>query len=100
MRKKHPEDIQRIGYSNRHDPAVTLEKLFANEGGRTYAWVSYKDKRGQGYGSFHMVSKECLEGREYILNQSSLIPWSIHILFTDEVYEVGKRMRSLLVKAA
>lgn len=95
--RKRPCDIQREGYAKREDPAITLKKLFDNEGGRAYTWVSYTDKKGQHYGSIHRISRECLEGREYTLSRSGVLPWSIHVLFTDEVYQVGQKMRSLLV---
>lgn len=97
------KDILKEGYEKKEDPAITLKKLFDDETngvvrGRAWAWVGYKDKRGQRYGSFKVIDEACLDGREYILNRSGIMPWPINILFIDEVYKVGKQMRSLLVK--
>ena len=95
MRKRRSADIQREGYQNKDDPAVTLEKLFENEHGIAFVHVGYNDKKGQGYGSEQIIHREGLEGREYTLNRSGINPYIIHITFTDVVYEVGKKTPSL-----
>lgn len=95
MRKRRSQDIQREGYRNKEDHAVTLEKLFENENGVAFVHVTYKDKKGMRYGSAQTIHHEGLEGREYVLNRSGLLPWIIHIEFTDVVYKVGTKMPSL-----
>lgn len=95
MRGKLSREIQREGFMNNDDFAVTLEKLFENEGGIAFVHVTYLDKDGQRYGSAKTIQRQCLEGREYTLAQSSLHPWIIHMSFTDEVYEIGKKMLPL-----
>jgi len=91
--KKRPIDIRREGLHTQ-DPAITLKQLFdSTDGGLwdhkgvTDAWVSYKDSKGQLYGSHKCVHEVCIEGREYKVSQSALPNWGIHILFTDEVYK-------------
>lgn len=99
MRKKNSTDIQREGLG-KQSPEETLVQLFAYgtgyRSGIATLWVSYMGKDGQQYGSSKTIHEEALEGREYTLSQSVLCPWSIHLLFTDEIYEPRKKMRSLL----
>ena len=97
-------DIQREGFAKKQPHEETLAKLFANNGlldrvGSAFVWVSYKSKNGTRYGSAKYVHKDCIEGREYELSQSALCPWTIHLLFTDELFDpkvnYRERMRSL-----
>lgn len=93
MAKQTAREIQREGYSGTETPADTLEKLFANCDDKAWVSIIYLGRGGTRYGSFGVIHRERIEGREYTLSRSGINPYELHILFTDELHEAGKEKR-------